>query len=169
MRDLWPESRQALRSLLRSPRASAACLLTLALGTGASLAIFGVVRATLLSPLPFREPSRLMGLSWEAAGGKIQPFSPADVTDLRQSLRSFKGLGAYHVWTFNLGGTDTPERREPPGPCGPRPAFTRGAGLGRGGRAARAFAAPDHGGLTLDQRIDQLVDVLSFLCWQLGL
>ena len=110
MRKLWQELRQALRSLRRSPRVSIVSLLTLALGTGASLAIFGVVRATLLSPLPFYEPSRLVGMTWEAAGGKSQPVSPAEVTDIRQRIRSFDGVGAYHVWIFNLSGSGPPER-----------------------------------------------------------
>lgn len=110
MADLWQESRQAWRSLRRSPQVTVVSLLTLALGTGASLAIFGVVRATLLSPLPFREPSRLVSLTWEAAGGKKQPVSPAELTDLRQGIRSLKGVGAYHAWTFNLSGSDLPER-----------------------------------------------------------
>ncbi len=110
MRAFWQESRQALRSLWRCPRASVVIVLTLALGMGASLAIFSIVRATLLSPLPFLNPSRLVSMTWEAAGGKRQPMSPAELSDLRQRIRSLDSIGAYHPWTFNLGGSDTPER-----------------------------------------------------------
>src|SRR5688500_2199776 len=94
MPDFWQESRQALRSLRRSPRASLVILLTLALGTGANLAIFAVVRATLLEPLPFSEPARLVRMTWEAAGGKWQPVSPAEPSDLRQRVRSLREIGA---------------------------------------------------------------------------
>lgn len=110
MADFWQESRQALRSLRRNPRTSAVILLTLALGTGANLAIFAVVRATLLDPLPFREPSRLVSVAWEAAGGKSLPASPAEVADLRRRVRNLEKVGAYHPWTFNLSGTGLPER-----------------------------------------------------------
>lgn len=110
MANLWQESRQALRSLWRSPRITLVSILTLALGTGAGLAIFGVVRATLLSPLPFRDPAGLATLAWEMPGGKKQPLSPAEIADLRKSLRSLGGVAAYHPWTFNLGGDAVPER-----------------------------------------------------------
>lgn len=110
MADFWQESLQAWRSLWRSPRITLVSILTLALGTGASLAIFGVVRATLLSPLPFQEPSRLVIMAWETAGGKRQPVSPGELTDLRQRIKSLSGVGAYHAWTFNLSGSETPER-----------------------------------------------------------
>jgi putative ABC transport system permease protein len=110
MSDFWQESRQALRSLRRSPRTSVVILLTLALGMGANLAIFAVVRATLLDPLPFLEPARLVSMTWEAAGGKWQPVSPAELADLRQRVRSLGEVGAYHPWTFNFSGTDQPDR-----------------------------------------------------------
>ncbi|HYH47682.1 MAG TPA: ABC transporter permease, partial [Thermoanaerobaculia bacterium] len=110
MLDLWHESRQAFRSLRRSPRASAVILLTLALGTGANLAIFAIVRATLLEPLPYRAPGRLVSLSWDVAGGKVHPMSPSEVTDLRRRVRSLGEVGAFHPWTFNIKGGALPER-----------------------------------------------------------
>ncbi|HVR97842.1 MAG TPA: ABC transporter permease [Thermoanaerobaculia bacterium] len=109
MPDFWQESRQALRSLRRSPRAALVILLTLAVGTGANLAIFGVVRATLLDPLPFRAPDRLVSMTWEL-GDKRQPVSPAELSDLRRQSRTLDAIGAYHIWTFNVGGIDRPER-----------------------------------------------------------
>lgn len=104
MLDLWHESRQAFRSLRRSPRASAVILLTLALGTGANLAIFAIVRVTLLEPLPYRAPDRLVSLSWDVAGGKVHPMSPIELTDLRQRVGSLGQVGAYHPWLFNIKG-----------------------------------------------------------------
>lgn len=110
MANLWQESRQALRSLWRSPRITVVSILTLALGTGAGLAIFSVVRATLLSPLPFREPAGLTTIAWEVPGGKRQPLSPAEIADIRKRIKSLDGVAAYHAWTFNLGGDQVPER-----------------------------------------------------------
>ncbi len=110
MSDVWQESRQAVRRLRRNPRVAAAILLTLALGIGANLAIFGVVRATLLEPLPYRDPGRLVTMNWETAAGKPQPLSPPELADLRSRCRSLDGIGAYHLWTFNVGGLERPDR-----------------------------------------------------------
>ena len=57
------ELKRVLRSLLRTPRASAIAVLTLALGIGACVAIFSVVHAVLLSPLPFPEPDSIVQMS----------------------------------------------------------------------------------------------------------
>ncbi|HVE79251.1 MAG TPA: hypothetical protein VNA89_10335, partial [Gemmatimonadaceae bacterium] len=62
------ELRHAARKLARAPGFSAVSVLTLALGIGATTAIFTVVNAVLLRPLPYREPERLVGL-WHGAPG----------------------------------------------------------------------------------------------------
>ena len=60
LEDLWSDLRYGLRTLRRSPGFSAAAMLTLALGIGANLAIFALVYAVLIRPLPFRDPGELM-------------------------------------------------------------------------------------------------------------
>ena len=60
LEDLWSDLRYGLRTLGRSPGFSAAAMLTLALGIGANLAIFALVYAVLIRPLPFRDPGELM-------------------------------------------------------------------------------------------------------------
>jgi putative ABC transport system permease protein len=65
MAGLLQDARYALRTLARRPAFTAAVVLTIALGVGANVAIFGVVRAALLRPLPYAEPDRLVHL-WSA-------------------------------------------------------------------------------------------------------
>jgi hypothetical protein len=78
--------RAALRTLRRSPLFAATAISTLAVGIGASSAIFSLVQAVLLQPLPFREPNRLIRL-WESnpAGGHDRALaSKANVEDWRE-------------------------------------------------------------------------------------
>jgi len=92
----------AFRQLLKNPGFSAVAVVTLALGIGANTAMFGVVNAVLLRPLPFPEPGRLMlveGL-----------FAAPDFRDLAEQNRSFEQLGASATVTFNLSGGGEPER-----------------------------------------------------------
>ena len=85
------ELKRVLRSLLRTPRASAIAVLTLALGIGACVAIFSVVHAVLLSPLPFPEPDSIVQM-WQINDGVKNRFSDPNFTDIYARSRSFDAL-----------------------------------------------------------------------------
>ena len=104
--------RYAVRILVRAPAFAAAAIVTLALGIGANAAIFSVVRAVVLNPPPYRDPSRIVAFlnSSTAAPGSITSSSLPDYEDWQRQLTSFDGLGLLSGWTFNLAGRDLPER-----------------------------------------------------------
>jgi predicted permease len=98
--------RYAIRVLLRGRGVTLIAVLALALGIGANTAIFSVVNAVLLRPLPYREPSRLTTL----LGQNTNPVSPADFLDMRKQARSFEKMGAAEAWGASLTGRDSPEQ-----------------------------------------------------------
>jgi predicted permease len=105
--------RYALRTLRGSPGFTAIAVLTLALGIGANTAIFSLVSAVLLKPLPFAEPNRLV-LLWEnftGAGGpdRVEPAA-ATVVQWKARTRSFEGLAMLATRPYNLTGDGEPER-----------------------------------------------------------
>lgn len=110
MSNLWWDLRLTVRSLAKRFSSTSLVLLTLGLGIGGTLAIFGVLRATLLHPLPYQEPEELVEITWQGPTGSKIPLSPGELRDLRQNLESFEGIAAYHPWTFNVTGIDVPER-----------------------------------------------------------
>src|SRR5829696_9116438 len=88
--------RFALRQLLKNPGFTAVALLTLALGIGACTAMFGVVHAVLLRPLPFREPERLVWIENVGTGGLSARTTRVDnFLEWREQNSSFEQLGAY--------------------------------------------------------------------------
>lgn len=97
MRDLIRDLRQAFRSLWSHPGPSVAAVLTLALGIGATTAIFSVVDAVLLRPPPFPEPERLADvLAVRPQRGEDRvAITPADFLAWREESTSFEHLGAY--------------------------------------------------------------------------
>ncbi len=102
--------RFAARSLRKRPGFAVTVLLTLALGIGANAAIFSVVDAVLLRPLPFAQPDRLVHL-WEIFQSKVDNRSEAsypDYLDWRARNHSFTDLGGYHGSGFVFG-TEHPQ------------------------------------------------------------
>jgi putative ABC transport system permease protein len=94
--------------LVREPGFTLLAVLALALGIGATTAIFTVVDAVLLRPLAYKDPERLVvALHGPTASG---PVSPADYLDYRRSVRSFERLSAAQAWGATLGGGERPER-----------------------------------------------------------
>src|SRR5215470_12302786 len=112
MDSLLQDIRYALRMLINNPGLTFVALIALALGIGANTAIFSVVNATLLRPLPFRSPEQL-ALVW---GDKKQkdwpqlPLSFPNFKDVREQSHVFQDMGAWVLGRFNLSGVDQPER-----------------------------------------------------------
>ena len=110
--------RYALRQLRKSPGFTTTALLTLALGIGANTAIFTVVYATLLAPLPYPEPDQLV-MVWSKVQGFHNGVSAGDFDDWRKQSTAFQALNAWTGGSFNLATKDKPEyvqgRRTTPG------------------------------------------------------
>jgi predicted permease len=103
--------RYGLRMLRRNPAFTVVAVLTLALGIGANTAIFSVVNAVLLRPLPFRDPDRLVAL-WQtntARGSDREAVSPANFCDWRASSQAFDEMVAMAYWSFDYTGKGEPE------------------------------------------------------------
>ena len=114
MRNLVSELRHGLRTLVRNPGFSATAVLLLALGIGANTAIFSVVDAVLLRPLPYQDSSRIMQI-WHVPPAKSFPgmtlfsVSPANYLDWQRQNHSFEEIAAYGGTSFNVGGKERPE------------------------------------------------------------
>jgi putative ABC transport system permease protein len=93
--------RYAVRVLLRTPGLTLTALLVLALGTGATTAIFCVINGVLLRPLPFDDPDRLV---------QFEPMGVLDFQDSRERTRSFESMVAFQAVNKTLQGVPEPER-----------------------------------------------------------
>jgi len=109
---LLQDVRHALRSLLHRPGFSLAAALTLALGIGANVAIFAVVSAVLIRPLPYPESERLVVLRHHAPGLNLPELenSPGTIRLYRTLARSFSSLAVVSGRERNLTGGDRPAR-----------------------------------------------------------
>ena len=112
MDSLWKDLRFAVRLLWKSPGFSIVALLALVLGIGANTAMFSVVNAVLLRPMPFRDPDRLV-IVWESSPrtGKSNVANPQNVADWQKRNRSFEAIAAYLPFqqTASLTGEGEPE------------------------------------------------------------
>ena len=109
LEELGQDAAYALRVLRRNPGFSAVAVLTLALGIGANVAIFDVVHAVLLRPLPLPDDERLVIVGPEWRGG-VGSVAPADFLDLRAQNRVFAGMTAVCAIAVNLREGEQPER-----------------------------------------------------------
>jgi putative ABC transport system permease protein len=107
---VWRDIRYGLRMLAKSPGFSAVVVLTLALGIGANTAIFSVVSAVLLQPLPFSQPDQLGALRGVdlRTGETGRPLSYPDFADLRAKSQSLESASAFDTSTATLTGSGDP-------------------------------------------------------------
>jgi len=110
MNSLWQDLRYALRVLAKQPGFTAVVVLTLALGIGANTAIFSVVNAVILEPLPFPDSQQLVEIKGidVRAGDAHRPLSYLDFVDYRAQNRSLESSAAYDKNTFTLTGIGEP-------------------------------------------------------------
>src|SRR6266404_5742293 len=102
METLWQDLRYGIRMLLKAPSFSIVATIALALGIGANTAIFSVVNAVLLRPLPFPNSEQLMSV-WEAdytRGQERGSYSYPNFADLREQNHVFEHLASYHNSDF---------------------------------------------------------------------
>jgi putative ABC transport system permease protein len=109
MGTILQDLRYGFRMLLKSPGFTFVAVLALALGIGANSAIFSVVNAVLLRPLPFKEPSRLVIL-WEKNETQDSSVAYPNFLDWRDASKAFEQMTAYRRDSFNLTGAGEPER-----------------------------------------------------------
>ena len=103
--------RHGLRILRKSPGFTVVAVITLALGIGANTAIFSVVYATLIAPLPYPNPEQLV-MVWSKVQDGRNVIAAADFLDWKRQSSVFQDLNAWTGATFNLATTERPEQIE---------------------------------------------------------
>ncbi|HEV2915141.1 MAG TPA: ABC transporter permease [Pyrinomonadaceae bacterium] len=102
METLWQDLRYGVRVLRKNPGFTTVAVLTLALGIGANTAIFSIVNAVILRPLPYKEPDRVVYLQSSNTQRELpqNPVSPPDFLDWRTQSRSFSEMAAFENTIF---------------------------------------------------------------------
>src|SRR5215471_14191790 len=110
MQTLLQDLRYGARMLAKNPVFTLIAVITLALGIGANTAIFSVVNAVLLRPLPYDEADRLVYLSERHPQYEEMSISYPDFGDWRSRNHVFESIGVYNFGSYNLTGGGEPER-----------------------------------------------------------
>jgi putative ABC transport system permease protein len=108
MKLLLQNFRFAIRLLRKSPGFTTVAIITLALGIGATTAIFTVVYATMLAPLPYPHPNQLV-LVWSHARGHDNNVSVQDYLDWKAQNKTFQSMIAWNAGSFNMATKDRPQ------------------------------------------------------------
>src|SRR5215469_3574860 len=109
---LWQDIRYGGRMVRKNPGFAAAAVITMAVGIGATTAIFSIVYAVLLKPLPYPDPDRIMRL-WVTVpekGVNRLVFSGANYEDVRDQSKTFLALAAHRGWPYIVTGGNEPLR-----------------------------------------------------------
>jgi putative ABC transport system permease protein len=104
---LIQDIRYALRGLRSHPLFTVIAVLTLGLGIGANTAIFSVLDAVVLQPLPYAQPDRLISVTRDAGRGEQLSFP--DLRDVRSGAKTVREVASFRYWLFNLSGPDHPQ------------------------------------------------------------
>ena len=110
MGTLLQDLRYGLRMLARNPGFTAVAVLTLALGTGATSAIFSAVYGVLLRPLPYPQPDQIVELREVSAQGQPMNFADPNFEDLRSQSRALAAAAEYGAWVESVSGGSGPRR-----------------------------------------------------------
>ena len=110
MQSLQQDLRYALRMLTKKPLFTSIAILTIALGIGANTAIFSVVNAVLLRPLPYYKAEQLVVLPTITPGGEQDGTSIPELQDFRERMQSVEDLVAFQSQSVNVTGNDRPDR-----------------------------------------------------------
>ncbi len=110
MNTLLKDFRFGLRMLTKNPGFTTVAVLTLALGIGATVAIFSVVYGVVLRPLPYFQPDRLLALSEVNSHGGHMSFADPNFEDVRASSQSLNGVAEYAAWLQSVAGASEPTR-----------------------------------------------------------
>src|SRR5712664_4450107 len=110
MNTISQDVRFAVRMLAKNWSVTAIIVVVLALGIGANTAIFSVVNAALLRPLPYADPDRLVRLTEDSPNVPQMSISYPNFLDWREQNKVFSGIAAMQFRSLNLTGTDEPER-----------------------------------------------------------
>jgi putative ABC transport system permease protein len=145
----------ALRVLLKNPFMTFVAVLTLALGIGANTAIFSVLNAVVLRPLPYADPDRLV-MVWETVpGNDKRSTAPGNFVDWRNQNSAFSEMAAMFYGNFNLTGNGEPERVN-----GSTVTSNLMSTLGVSAQLGRTFQPDD------DEHQDRRVALISDGLWQ---
>src|SRR5215210_4169464 len=107
---IWQDIRYGARMLLKNPSITLVVIIALALGIGANTAIFSVVNAVLIRPLPYQESERLIFLNEKSAVLDEMSISYPNFTDWRTHNQAFEKMGVYNRASYNLTGAGEAER-----------------------------------------------------------
>src|SRR5215212_4599385 len=110
MNTLFQDLRYGIRMLFKHPLVTAIAVVTLALGIGANTAIFSVVNAVLLNPLPYKDPDRLVSLWANVPTHGRWRVSPANFLDWKKQNTVFEDVSAFGASSMTLTGDGQPEQ-----------------------------------------------------------